>query len=79
MPGKDGVGYEAVKVPNSGVTNGSRFGSTTAIGNPAPTIVINLSMFITRNLKGKGLYIKVLMPNSPNPTVRKFQIPIKLM
>jgi len=33
MPGKDGVGYEVVKEPKSGVTNGSSFGSTSTIGN----------------------------------------------
>jgi len=43
MPGQNVVGYEAVKVPKSRVTNGSRFGSTSTIGNPAPKIVINLS------------------------------------
>ena len=79
MRGKDGVGYEPVKVPKSRVTNGSRFGSTSTIGNPTPMIVKNLSMLLTCNLTPKGLYIKVLMPNSPNPTMRQSQTPVKLM
>jgi len=71
MQGKDGVGYEVVKIPKSGFTNGSGFRSTSTIGNPAPMIVINLNTLITRNLTPKGLYIKGLMPNSPNPTMSK--------
>ena len=79
MPGKDGVGYEAVKVPKSGVTNESCFGSTSTIGSLAHMIVINLSTLLTYNLTPKGLYITVLMPNSLNPTVRQTQTPVKLM
>jgi len=42
-------------------------------------IVINLGTFLTCNLTPKGLYIKVLMPHSPNPTVRQSQTLVKLM
>jgi len=79
MTGKDGVGYKAMKVPKSGAINGSLFGSTRTIGDPVPMIVINFITLITRNLTPKGLYIKVLMPNNPNPTMRQSQMPVKLM
>jgi len=42
-------------------------------------IVKKLSMLLTSNLTPKGLYIKVLMPNSPNPTITQSQMPVKLM
>ena len=79
MLGKDGVGYKAMKVPKSGATNGRHFGSTSTMGNSAPIIVINLSTLLTFNLILKGLYIKILMPHSPNPTMRQSQTTVKLM